>query len=148
MFRGIIGYESKKLFIRRNIIILAVIFIFLALLCWDGIGDYKKIEANKKPFQEMERDKVAMHLHYTAYGARGIRLLYIPCPFSIIFNDSAVFPGMTAHVDTGEALEISNSFKGKDLFSDSGGFMDFAGIMFLISKAVWSLLSKDEITLR
>ena len=133
MFRGIIGYESKKLFIRRNIIILAVLFIFLVLLCWDGIVDYKKIEANRKPFQEMERDKVAMHLHYTFYGVRGVRLLYIPAPLSVMFNDSAVFDDMMAQVDSAEKLEISNSFKGKDLFSDSGGFMDFAGIMFLIS---------------
>ncbi len=133
MFRGIVGYESKKLFIRRNIIILAVLFIFLAILCWDGIGDYKKIEANKKPFQEMERDKVAMHLHYTFYGVRGVRLLYIPGPLSVFFNDSAVFDGMMSQVDSAEKLEISNSLKGKELFSDSGGFMDFAGIMFLIS---------------
>jgi hypothetical protein len=133
MFREIICYESKKLFIRRSIIILVLLFIFLAFLCWDGIGDYKKIEANKKPFQEMERDKVSRHIHYTAYGTRGIRLLYIPCSLSIIFNDSAVFPGMSAHVDTGESLEISNSFKGKDLFSNSNGFMDYAGIMLLIS---------------
>ena len=143
MFRGIIGFEFKKLFIRRNIIILAVILILLAFLCWDGISDYKKIMENKKPFQEMERDKVSMHLHYTAYGARGIRLLYVPCPLSIVFNDSAVFPGMTAHVDTGEALEISNSFKGKDLFSDSGGFMDFAGIMLLLSSFLALLYGWD-----
>jgi hypothetical protein len=133
MFRGIMGYESKKLFIKRNIIMLAGIFLLLSFLCWNGIRDYNLIQANKKPFQELERKKVSMLLHYTLYGVRGVRLLYIPKPISIIFNDSAVFPGMTAHLDTGEKLDISNSFKGKDLFSDSGGFMDFAGIMLLIA---------------
>lgn len=132
MIREIMGYESKKLFIRRNIIILGVLFIFMAFLCWDGIVDYKKNEANKNPFQKMERDKVSMHIHYTFYGIRGVRLLYIPVPLSVIFNDSAVFDGMMAHVDSAEKLDISNSFKGKDLFSDSGGSMDFAGIMLLI----------------
>jgi hypothetical protein len=133
MFRGIIGYEFKKLFIRRNIIILTVIFVLAAFLCWNGVNDYNLIQTNKKSFQELERKKVSMHLHYTFYGVRGVRLLYIPDPLSVMFNDSAVFPGMTAHVDTGERLEISNSFKGKDLFSDSHGFMDFAGIMLLIA---------------
>ena len=133
MTRGIMGYESKKLFIVRNIIILVVLFILQAFFCWNGISDYKLIQANKKPFQEMERDKVSRHIHYTAYGTRGIRLLYMPCPLSVIFNVSAVFPGMTAHVDTGEGLEISNSLKGKDLFSNSNGFMDFAGITLLLS---------------
>jgi hypothetical protein len=133
MFRGILGYEFKKLFISRNIVILAVLFILLCFLCWNGINDYKLIKENIKPFQKMERNKVSMHLHYTAYGTRGVRLLYIPSSLSVMFNDSAVFPGMTAHVDTGEKLEISNSFKGKYLFSDTHGFMDFAGIILLIS---------------
>jgi hypothetical protein len=143
MLRGIIGYESKKLFIRRNIIILAVIFILLAFFCWNGISDYKLITANKKPFQEIERNNVSRHIHYTAYGTRGVRLLYISSPLSVIFNRSSVFPGMTAHVDTGEKLEISNSFKGKDLFSYSGGFMDFSGIMLLISSFVALLYGWD-----
>ncbi|UCH94348.1 MAG: hypothetical protein JSV88_29330 [Candidatus Aminicenantes bacterium] len=132
-FREISVFECKRLSIRRNIIILVVLFILLAFFCWDGIGDYKKIVANKKPFQKMEREKVSLHLHYTFYGVRGIRFLFIPSPLSVIFNDSAVFDGMISHVDSAEKLDISNSFKGKDLFSDSGGFMDFAGIMFLIS---------------
>ena len=83
LFRGIISYESKKLFIRRNIIILAVLFILLAFFSWRGISDYRLILANKKPFQEMERDKVSMHLHHTFYGVQGVRLLYIPCPWLI-----------------------------------------------------------------
>ncbi|NIM17273.1 MAG: hypothetical protein GTO45_35150, partial [Candidatus Aminicenantes bacterium] len=91
----------------------------------------------------MERDKVSMHLHYTFYGVRGVRLLYIPSPLSVIFNDSAVFDGMMAHVDSAEKLEISNSFKGKDLFSDSGGFMDFAGIMLLIGSFLALLYGWD-----
>jgi hypothetical protein len=122
---------------------LAGILILLAFLCWDGIRDFNKIVANKKPFQEMERDKVSMHLHYTFYGVRGVRLLFIPSPLSVIFNDSAVFAGMVAHIDSAEMLNISNSFKGKDLFSDSGGFMDFSGIMLLISSFIALLYGWD-----
>lgn len=141
--RGILGFESKRLFIKRNVILLSVIFILLAFFSWRGISDYESIQAGKKPFQEMERAKVSMHLHYTFYGARGVRLLYIPSPLSVIYNDSAVFPGMTAQVDTSEKLEISNSFKGEDLFSDSGGFMDFSGIMLLISSFLALLYGWD-----
>jgi hypothetical protein len=133
MFRVILINELKKLFIRRNITILGILFILLAFLCGDGISDYKQIVTNKKQFQEMERDKVQMYLNYTVYGVRGIRLLFIPDPLSVIFNDSAVFDGMVSHLDSAEMLNISNSLKGKDLFSDSGGFMDFSGIMLLIS---------------
>jgi hypothetical protein len=99
--------------------------------------------ANKEPFQKLERKKVSMYHHYTFYGVRGVRLFFIPDPISVIFNDSAVLPGMTAHVDTGEKLEISKSFKGKDLFSDSGGFMDFAGIMLLVGSFLALLYGWD-----
>ena len=45
MIRGIMGYESKKLFIKRNIIILAVLFILQTFFCWNGISDFKLIKA-------------------------------------------------------------------------------------------------------
>ena len=142
-FKRILEFEFKRLFVKRNLVILAVLFILLAFLCWDGISDYKRILANKKPFQEVEREKVSLHLHYSYYGVRGIRLLFIPSPLSVIFNDSAVFDGMMASVDSTEKLEISNSLKGKDLFSDSGGFMDFAGIMLLIGSFLTLLYGWD-----
>jgi hypothetical protein len=143
MFKPVLKFETKLLFSRRNIIILGAIFVLLAFICWDGISDYKMLLENQKPFQEMEKDKVSMHIHYTFYGIRGVRLLFIPKPISVIFNDTAVIKDMTAHVDTAEKLSISNSFKGKDLFSDSGGYMDFSGIMFLIGSFLGLLYGYD-----
>jgi len=143
MFKTVLKFEAIKLFSRRNFKILFALFILFAVFCWDGISDYKTFLENKKPFQEMERDKVSLHIHYTFYGIRGVRLLFIPSPLSVIFSDLAVFPGMTAHVDTGEKLNISNSFKGKDLFSDSGGYMDFSGIMLLIGSFLALLYGYD-----
>lgn len=132
MFNRVLLLEAKKLVIKRIIVLLAVVFGVLAFSCWNGINDYKLILANQKPFQEVEKDKVKMHLHYTFYGIRGVRLLFIPTPLSVMFNDVAVFRGMTAHVDTAEKLDITNSFKGKDLFADKSGYMDFSGIMLII----------------
>jgi hypothetical protein len=107
------------------------------------VNDYKTILESKKPFKKMEKDKVSMHIHYTFYGIRGVRLLFIPSPLSVIFDDLAVFEGMTAHVDTAEKLNISNSFKGKELFSDSGGYMDFSGIMLIIGSLLALLYGYD-----
>lgn len=132
MFLKVLRLETIKLVNKRNIIIFAVVFGFLAFSCWNGINDYKLIVANQKPFQQVEKDKVSMHLHYTFYGIRGVRLLFIPTPLSVLFNDTSVFRGMTAHVDTAEKLDISNSFKGKDLFADKSGYMDFSGIILII----------------
>lgn len=132
MFKPLFKFEAKKLLTKLNVIIMTTVLILLAFFCWDGVSDYNIIQENLEPFQKMEREKVSLHIHYTFYGIRGVRLLFIPSPVSVIFNDSAVYDGMTAHVDTGEGLVISNSFKGKDLFSGSGGYMDFSGLVLLI----------------
>lgn len=132
MFKRVFLLEATRLVIKRIIVLLIVVFGFLVFSCWNGINDYKLISYNQKSFQEMERDKVSMHLHYTFYGIRGVRLFCIPTPISVLFNDTAVFRGMIAHVDTAEKLDISNSFKGKDIFADKSGYMDFSGIMLII----------------
>jgi hypothetical protein len=145
MFKAVFILEEQKLFTGRNIKLFLPIFILLGLFCWDGITDFNTINENRKPFQEMERDKVSMHIHYTFYGIRGVRLLLIPSPISVLFNDTALFDGATAHVDTAEKLNISNSFKGKGLFSNSGGYMDFSGIIFLIGSFLALLYGYDAI---
>jgi len=92
----------------------------------------------------MEREKAKMHLFYTFYGIRGIRLLLIPSPISVLFNDTSAFKELTAHVDTAEKLDISNTLKGKNLFSFSGGYMDFSGMMLLISSFLGLLYGYDS----
>ena len=129
MIRLVFDFEAKRFFTIKNFIIFLTFFILLAALSWEGISNYKTILESKEPFQGIEQAKVRQFLQYTQYGARGVRLLFIPSPLSIIFNDLEVYGGLTANVDSAEGLYIYNSFKGKDLFSGSGGYMDFSGIM-------------------
>ncbi len=75
MFKAVLLREGKELFSRRNVIILAAVFLLLSLFCWDGINDYTLIHKSIKPFQETENDKVSRHIHYTFYGVRGVRIL-------------------------------------------------------------------------
>ncbi len=133
MFNAIFTFEAKRLLIKRNIVIFAVIFLVLAAFSREGINDYKSILDNRGPFIETEKGKVSQYLNYTQYGTRGVRLLLIPGPLSVIFNDLSVYNGLVANVDTGDGLYIYNTFKGKDLFAGPGGFMDFSGLMLLIS---------------
>lgn len=131
MFLKFLRSEATKLVNRRNAVIFTVVFGLLAFSCWNGINDYKLILANKKSFQQVEKDKVSMHLHYTFYGIRGVRLLFIPTPISVLFNDTAAFRGMNAHVDTAEKLDLSNSSKGNELLADKSGYTDFSGIILI-----------------
>lgn len=145
MFKRIFLLETQKFISRRNIKIFFVVFIILAAFSYEGINDYKKTLENRAPFQKAEKEKVTLIIHYTFYGIRGVRLLLIPNPLSVLYNDLAVYSGLTANVDSGEGLSISNSINGKELFAGSGGYMDFSGIMQLIA-AFLALIYGHHIT--
>jgi hypothetical protein len=139
-FRAIFYLEARRMLCRRNVIIFVVMALMLMLFLWDGIGNYRSILEDKEVFQQTERQKVGKYVLITQYGAYGIRLMFIPSPMSILFNNSSVFSELMANVDTGERLNIYNSFKGKNLFTEkSGGYMDFSGI-FVIFGGLLALL--------
>ncbi len=125
--------ELKRIFCIRNLLILMVFIALLFFFMIDGIQNYKNFLANKETFLETEQNKVTQFVLITQYGGYGIRLMFIPLPLCILFHNSSVFNELMANVDTGERLNIYNSFKGKNLFTEkSGGYMDFSGILILI----------------
>jgi len=132
MFKPLFIFEAKQLTNRRNLIIMAIMVILSVYFCWDGIKDYRSVIESKQPFKNLEKEWISLYANYTAYGTRGIRILNLPSPISVIFNDMAVVEGMMAHVDTAEKLSISNSINGAALFSKTGGYMDFSGILMLL----------------
>jgi ABC-type transport system involved in multi-copper enzyme maturation permease subunit len=125
--------ESKRLLKKKTI----GLFLFLSLLSLYfvqvGLNNYTNIIGNRKEFQNIERMKVKQYINYGQYGSYGFRVLFIPSPLSIYFVNSSTISGLTANVDSGERLNIYNSFKGRALFADKGGgFKDFSGIMLLL----------------
>jgi len=137
-------FEGKQLFRKRNIVLFGAVFILLICISLEGINDYKTLLQSRQPFQKIEKDKVRLFLHYTFYGVRGVRLLFVPDPLCTIFNDLAVYSRLTANVDSAEGLYLYNSFKGKDLFAESGGYMDFSGFILLIGCFVGLLYGYDS----
>lgn len=132
-FKAIFAMESQRLLNNKNIGLL----ILFSLLCFYfvqiGSGNYKSIIENKEKFQDIERLKVKQYISYSQYGSYGFRMLFIPSPLSIFFVNSSVISELTANVDSGERLNIYNSFKDRTLFADkAGGFKDFSGIMLLL----------------
>lgn len=132
MFLRVFQLETMRILQKPNIILILIIIAILALFCADGICEYKSIIQSQKPFQELEKKKTQLHIHYTFYGIRGIRLLLIPNPMYIFFSDSKVFNSLVSEIDTTEKLNISKNLKGKELFSGSGGYMDIAGILLML----------------
>ncbi|HLP45071.1 MAG TPA: hypothetical protein VK469_03955, partial [Candidatus Kapabacteria bacterium] len=113
------------------------LFLFISLLSLyfvqTGVGKYKNIMESRYTFQDFERLKIKQYLNYNQYGAHGFRILFIPSPLSIYFVNSSAITELTANVDSGEQLNIYNSFKGKLLFTEkSGGLKDFSGFLLLL----------------
>lgn len=113
------------------------LFLFFSLLSLYfvqiGINNYKSVIENKEIFQNFERLKVKQYNNYNQYGTYGFRILFVPSPLSIYYVNSSTISQLTANVDSGERLNIYNSFKGRTLFAEkSGGFKDFSGIMLLL----------------
>ncbi len=143
LFKAIFVLEWKRIRRKRNLIILLVLLALLCIFLQDGANEYKKILENKKTFQEMEKKKVEQYVHYTQYGLYGIRLMFIPDSMSILFNNSGLFGELISNVDVGERLNIYNSMKGKQVFDEPGGFMDFSGILLLFGSFLGLLYGYD-----
>ena len=125
--------ELKRMFSIRLLILCFILLLLSLYFVQIGIDDYERIIANKERFQDIERLKVNQYFTYAQYGAYGFRLMFIPSPLSIFFNNSSVISELTSNVDAGEKLNIYNSFKGRALFAEkSGGFKDFSGVVLLL----------------
>jgi hypothetical protein len=143
MFKAVFSFESKRFIIKRNFKIFLFLFLLLVGLSYDGIRDYKATIDSIKSFQETERQKASQFMNYTLYGTRGIRLLFVPDPFCVFFNDLAVYRGLISTVDSGEGLYIFSDMNGKEVFAESSGFLDFSGVIYLIGCLIAILYGYD-----
>lgn len=143
VLKTIFALEGKKIWCKRNLIIFLVLLVLLSIFLQDGVNEYKKILENKKIFQEMEKKKVEQYVLITQYGAYGIRVMFIPDTFSILFNNSGLFSELVSNVDVGERLNIYNTLKGRQVFDEPGGFMDFSGILLLFGAFLGLLYGYD-----
>lgn len=144
--KGIFLLEVKRLFDKKTVGLFLLISLLSIYFVQVGIDQYKEIIENSKKFRDLERIKVQQYINYSQYGAYGIRIFFIPSPLSIYFINSSVISELTSNVDSGEKLNIYNSFKGKTLFAGrSGGFKDFSGIILLFGSLFVLYLGYDSL---
>ncbi|MCK5056549.1 MAG: ABC transporter permease subunit [Candidatus Aminicenantes bacterium] len=125
--------ELKRFLTKKNVIVLLLFLLLSLYLVNSGANRYSSINENKEKFQKIEQLKVKQYINYNQYGKYGLRLLFIPSPLSIMFDNSGVFSELTANIDSGEVLRIYNSCKGKTLYDrKAGGFKDFSGVLLLL----------------
>jgi hypothetical protein len=147
-FSSIFKFEAKRLILKRNFIILLLIWIILFAFILDGYMAYRDSQKNKKEYQNFEDEKVKNYVTITQYGGYGIGLSVIPNITVILFSNSGKFVDMNSNINSGETLDIYMPFKDSIIFkSRSKNYLEFAGILFLLSSFL-SIIYGFDITKR
>ncbi|MCP5103535.1 MAG: hypothetical protein GY950_09160, partial [bacterium] len=133
VFRVFLRLELKRFLGKRNIVIFLLFLIVSLYFLLEGINRFQRFQTNKETFKQIEKMKIKQYVMYTQYGSYGFRLMFVPSPLSIFFNNSGNFSGLISNIDSGERLNIYHPFKGKTLFSEkNGALMDFSGSLLLL----------------
>lgn len=123
-------FEAKCLLSKRNILIVLLLLSLSLGFVQYGVYQHERSLEQKKIFKEIENTKVDQFFNYRIYGTYGFRILFMPDPFSIFFNNSVTIPDMISYVDSGERLKLYKSLKGKNVFELSKNwFADFSSII-------------------
>lgn len=130
-FSSLFLIELKRRKNAKDIIILILVGLFLLVAVQCGRQNYLDIQQKKELFRETEATKVNEYTMYRQYGYVGLRLMFVPSPFSILDN-SADLSGPIAHFNTAEKLTLYTSLKGRNFFSDKSVYMSVLGVVPLI----------------
>jgi hypothetical protein len=145
-FKAFLVLEFKRLFSRRNMIVLGVFAVLSVYLIYTGVQQYNDLSTPKKEFREIERLKAQQFINWEQYGGYGIRLYFMPSPINILFYNSSLFDELTCRIDVGEELNIYSLFKGKNVFSEkSGRFLDFSGLILFLGSLMALFYGYDAI---
>ena len=142
IFKSVFFFELKKRLRKRDIIIFFIIAVIVIFVVQDGKNNYLNVLENRKVFQEAEATEVSKYVLYRQYGSFGIKLMFVPSPYSILFKDYA-FIGLLSSINIAERLNIYKPVKGKSFFNERSGFMSFAGIILILGVLMSLLYGYD-----
>ena len=142
IFKSVLIFELSRRFRTREIILFLLIAFTLLFFVHHGKNKYFEANENKKIFQDAENTKVKQYVLYRQYGGFGIRLMFMPSPYSILYNDH-IFDGLLAHINTVERQNIYKPVKGKNFFTGRSEYMCFAGIILLFGSLVSIIYGYD-----
>ena len=86
-------------------ILAGLIMVFALISIQTGSNQYKQMLKQTGLFKKSEKQKVDKYVNNRLYGIYGVRIIILPSPISVFFNQSAVMPDITAFIDSGERFE-------------------------------------------
>ncbi len=141
--KSIFYLEFKKFVIRRNIFILAVIFVLLMLLVQVEMIEYNDSIKNIEFSSDLEQLKAKQFDRYSPYGVYGIQLTAIPSPMKFI-STLDLYSSLSASVDSGTKLKIYETKKDKPIFAHLiNKNLIFSGLLFLFGSLLSSIYGLD-----
>jgi hypothetical protein len=130
--------EMKRRLRPREIVIFIVVLLIVLFFLDSGIARYGENLESRRAFQTSENRYVKSYALYTQYGTYGIRLLFIPSPFAVLYSEP-VFNGLLANVNSGDRFTIYKELKGKSYFVVKSDFMTFLGIILLAAAVLCTM---------
>ncbi|MCK5057073.1 MAG: hypothetical protein KAT34_10485 [Candidatus Aminicenantes bacterium] len=129
---AIFNNEFKRFFCSKKIIIFLLFLLLVGYVVFQDCGDYRNIVAKSEEFQKIEKEIFPILPNYLAYRILGFKVLCIPGPSSIFFNNSGIFFECTAQVTGFISLNIYEDLKGPASFKQNSSIaVDFSGLLKL-----------------
>lgn len=145
-FKSFFLLELKRRWTWQTLVVFVIILGLSFYFTYMGVQHYVGINNTKLEFQEIEKLKVELFSNYLQYGGYGFRLLFIPSSTNIFFYNTGLFLDLTAQIDVGERLNIYNSFKGENFFTEKPGkLVDFSGIILILGSLIALLYGYDSL---
>ncbi len=121
-----------KRFVKKQRVLLVLIFILLMAMAQFGFIDYNitKNEVEKSP--KLEKIIPDNLKKYTSYGVYGVRFNSLPSPFSFLVNFKP-YHSLIASVNSGTGLKIYDTKKGRNaLIGIISGYLSYSGLFLLM----------------
>jgi len=131
LFRFLV--EGKRIIKKKRYIAFFILFLTVGtFFITSGVIEYKKLLEEKDQFISNERIKRNLMITYDPNIIYGFRVLYLPSPLNVFFNNSSIYENLYSNGDITEDLNINSSFKGRDLLQKGGYINDLGGLFFLL----------------
>ncbi|MCK5057079.1 MAG: hypothetical protein KAT34_10515 [Candidatus Aminicenantes bacterium] len=124
--------EFKRFFCSKKIIVFLLFLLLLGYVVFQDCGNYRNTVSKSEEFQKKEKEIFPIWPNYLAYRVEGFKVLCIPWPSSIFFNNSGIFSEFNAQVTGLISLNIFEDLKGPASFKRNSSIpVDFSGLLKL-----------------
>jgi ABC-type transport system involved in multi-copper enzyme maturation permease subunit len=132
-FTALFLKELKRFNGPRNLAVWLIFLVIVLVFVNTGVNDYKKVPEKEEKFKTIQFNYFKNTPNYVGYGRDGIKIVFIPSPTEVLFQNTVVPPDLAAKIDNIVSVNIGNNLKGKSLSpSGIGGRLDFSNLVLLL----------------